>query len=166
MAFYHVNSCSCPVGCCDCGSTPGENEVALWYNAEEDTLFHSSWTPEKRNPEWLHENIISGKWVLLEINRYDLLSADQRLGVIDHMATVDSEIFLNYKEEMINTRTQRSKKVSRIEKEIVENFRRTNNFLYRKVYKNLSKLDAKALNNMVEMSHKNLMDILSLSRIP
>lgn len=20
MAFYHVNSCSCPVGCCDCGT--------------------------------------------------------------------------------------------------------------------------------------------------
>lgn len=23
MAWYHVNSCDCPVGCCDCG-TPSE----------------------------------------------------------------------------------------------------------------------------------------------
>lgn len=26
MAFYHVGSCSCPIGCCDCGPSPTEKE--------------------------------------------------------------------------------------------------------------------------------------------
>lgn len=27
MAFYHVNSCDCPVGCCDCYSSPSPKFV-------------------------------------------------------------------------------------------------------------------------------------------
>ncbi len=27
MAWYHVNECDCPIGCCDCG-TPTEKKIA------------------------------------------------------------------------------------------------------------------------------------------
>jgi len=37
VAWYHVNSCDCPIGCCDCGST-SDRFVYLHYNPFNDEL--------------------------------------------------------------------------------------------------------------------------------
>lgn len=88
MAFNHVNDCSCPVGCCDCGSRPYEDEVCLWHDAEKDELFLSSRTP----PDWRHwhkswfeEYVESGKWTLLEVCHPELLNKDQKVAVFDYI---------------------------------------------------------------------------------
>lgn len=40
MAFYHVNSCSCPVGCCDCGTDYKEEAfIKLVRNHAEEATF-------------------------------------------------------------------------------------------------------------------------------
>lgn len=36
MAWYHVGSCDCPIGCCDCGDTASVDWV--YYNLNKDKI--------------------------------------------------------------------------------------------------------------------------------
>lgn len=38
MAWYHVGSCDCPIGCCDCGDTR-DRYVHIFYHEKSDQLF-------------------------------------------------------------------------------------------------------------------------------
>jgi len=96
MAWYHTNSCSCPEGCCDCGSKPYEDEIALWYDAEEDKLFLSSHLPRAyyMKDEWFHKYISEGKWTLISIERPELLNNEQKAAIFTH-SLVYGEIAIN-----------------------------------------------------------------------
>lgn len=76
MAFYHVNGCSCPVGCCDCGPTSIHADVSevlhreiqrltpqdLWQLRDESSAIHLSDTLIECNrnspPDTLHWELV------------------------------------------------------------------------------------------------------------
>jgi hypothetical protein len=41
MSFYHVNNCSCPSGCCDCGPETEKDAVNadIFYDSLNDEMF-------------------------------------------------------------------------------------------------------------------------------
>lgn len=44
MAFYHVGSCSCPMGCCDCGSdnTTSKTKRKLTKKQKEEREYEAA----------------------------------------------------------------------------------------------------------------------------
>lgn len=45
MAWYHVNGCDCPVGCCDCGSDGAEQRLVPVY--KKGILIKKTWAGDK-----------------------------------------------------------------------------------------------------------------------
>lgn len=109
MAFNHVNGCSCPVGCCDCGSDDRKDILCLWYDNEKDVLFYSSHLPHYLNSDdsWLSQNIKQGKWRLIEINYPELVSYSQKSDVFDYMMQY-GEVIINT--DFFNSRKNKAKK--------------------------------------------------------
>lgn len=75
MAFYHVGSCNCPVGCCDCGE-PDLRKDHLWWDEKHEVIFCNKWTLKDykywkgvedimENPHWLINYIESHRWTYL-----------------------------------------------------------------------------------------------------
>lgn len=72
MAFYHVGSCSCPMGCCDC--YPDSELEQVWLDNRTGEIFLSNHKQQdayvdgnnfEREPWWLTEYIETGKWIYL-----------------------------------------------------------------------------------------------------